>query len=281
MAKSKTRLFLKIFLGILLVLIIAVVALLLFIDPIAKGAIVKGVPMVLGDDIKASVEHLHIGVFSGRLEVRDLVIGNPEGFSKEYAFKLGDVIADIEPGTILKDKMHIEHLRLKDIDVVFEKGLLSGSNLNEILSRLEKKEKEEQEEKKEKKEKRFQFDKIEIENVGVTLLIAGVEQRIAISIDPMENLGADDEGITATDLTYDILGAIIKKALALDAVKDTLNAVGDAVGDTVSTAANAVGDTLNTTANSVGDTLNNAADSVGNAFNGIFGGGDKKDNKGN
>lgn len=271
MAKSKKRLILKIFLGILLTLVILFVVLLLFINPIAKTAIVKGVPMVLGDDITASVEDFDLSIFKGRLEIKDLVIGNPEGYSKEHAFNLGHIVADLEPGSIMKDKIHIEHLRLADIDVVFEKGLVTRSNLDEILSRLEKKEKEEEEEKEEKKEKAektFQFDKIEIENVGVTLVIAGVEQRIAVSIDPMENLGVE-EGITATDLAYDILGAIIKKALALDAVQDALGAVGTAVSETASSIGTAVSETAATTVDSV-------VDAGKGLVNGIFGGGDKK-----
>ena len=272
MSKKKTGLIAKIILGILIVLVILVVAGILFIDNVAKTAVVKGVPLILGDDITASVNHLHIEPLNLRVEVGDLIIGNPDGYSEDgYAFKLGDIIADVDGGTITNDKIRIEHLRLKDIDVVYERGLTS-SNLDEILSRLEKKEKEEKaekqkEEKKESKEKTFQFDKIEIENVGVSLKIKGLPGKapIAVSMDPLENLGAEGEGITALDLTYEILGAIIKKAVALDAISDALSSVGDAATALGSATAEAASETANAAVEASKNAASNAANAAANA----------------
>jgi len=285
MSKKKSSLLVKLILGILIVLVILIVAGILFIDNVAKTAVVKGVPLVLGDDITASVNRLHIEPLNVRMEVGDLIIGNPEGYSQDgYAFKLGEVIADIDGSTITNDKIRIEHLRLKDIDVVYERGLTS-SNLDEILGRLEKKEKEEKEEKdkekKESKEKTFQFDKIEIDNVGVSLKIKGLPGKapIAVSIDPLENLGAEGEGLTALDLTYEILGAIIKKALALDAISDALSSVGDAATALGSAAAAVATDTANAAVDAAVDAASDAAsgavDAATGAIKGLFGG--KKD----
>lgn len=297
MSKKKSHLLFKIILGILIVLVILVVAGILFIDNIAKTAVVNGVPMVLGDDITASVARLHIEPFNGRVEVDNLVIGNPKGYSEDgYAFKLGEVIADADLGTVTKDKIRVEHLRLKDINVIYERGLTT-SNLEEILGRLEKKEKEEKaeeqkEEKTESKETRLQFDKIEIENVGVTLKIKGLPGKapIAVSMDPLENLGAEGEGITPLDLTYEILGAIIKKAIALDAVSDALSSVGDAanaLGAATAEAANeaanaaveagknAVNDAASAATNAAAGAVNDAANAASGALRGLFGG--KKD----
>ena len=270
MAKSKSGLIVKIIFVILIVLVILVVAGLFFIDNVAKTAVVNGVPMVLGDDITASVTRRHIEPFNGRIEIDNMIIGNPDGYSKDgYAFKLGDVIADADLGSVTKDKIHIEHLRLKDINVVYERGLTS-SNLDEILGRLEKKEKEEKEEKeeqKESKEKTFQFDRIEIENVGVTLKIKGLPGKapIAVSMDPLENLGAEGEGITALDLTYEILGAIIKKAIALDAVSDALSSVGDAATALGSATAEAASETANAAVEASKNAASNAANAAANA----------------
>jgi len=278
MSKKKSSLIAKIILGILIVLVILVVAGILFIDIVAKTAVVKGVPLVLGDDISASVNHLHIEPLNLRMEIGDLIIGNPKGYSEDgHAFKLGEVIADIDGNTVTKDKIRVEHLRLKDIEVVYERGLLS-SNLDEILSRLEKKEKEEKEEKpkeekKESKEKTFQIDKIEIENVGVSLKIKGLAGKapIAVSMDPLENLGAEGEGITALDLTYEILGAIIKKAIALDAVSDALSSVGDAATSLGSATAEAASETANAAVeaskNAAANAANAATDAATNVTN--------------
>ena len=307
MSKKKSGLLFKIIAIVLIVLVVLIVAGILFIDNIAKTAVVNGVPMILGDDITASVNRLHIEPFNGRVEVEDLIIGNPKGYSEDgYAFKLGEVIADADLGTVTEDKIRVEHLRLKDINVVYERGLTS-SNLDEILGRLEKKEKEEKEaekeEKTETKEKRLQFDKIEIENVGVTLKIKGlpVKAPIAVSMDPLENLGVEGEGLTPLDLTYEILGAIIKKAIALDAVSDALSSVGDAatalgsataavatdaanaaveasknaVNDAANAATNAAAGAVNDATNAAAGAVNDAANAATGALRGLFGG--KKD----
>ena len=303
LTKKVKRLIIKLAIIIVLVLVIVIAGAILFIDHIAKTAVVKGVPMVLGNDITASVDRLHIEPFNGRVEIDDLIIGNPEGYSKDgHAFKLGEVIADVNLGTVTKDKIHIEHLRLKDIDVCYERGLAS-SNLDEILRRLEKKEEEEKEqpkeEKKESKEKTFQVDKLEIENVGVTIKIKGLPAKapIHVSMDPLENLGTDEEGITATDLAYEILGKIIKKAVALDAVSDALSAAGESVTNAISGAADAAKDAGNSIAAGVNDTTKSISDAatetgknisqgvsdagknisqgVGNAIGGLLGGGKK------
>ena len=298
MSKKKSHLLLKIVFCILIVLVILVVAGILFIDSIAKTAVVNGVPIVLGDDITASVARLHIEPFNGRVEINDLIIGNPKGYSEDgYAFKLGEVIADADLGTVTKDKIRVEHLRLKDINVIYERGLTT-SNLEEILGRLEKKEKEEKaeeqkEDKTESKETRLQFDKIEIENVGVTLKIKGLPGKapIAVSMDPLENLGAEGEGLTPLDLTYEILGAIIKKAIALDAVSDALSSVGNtaaAMGNAAADAAtnaanaavdagkNAVNDAASAATNAAAGAVNDAANAASGALRGLFGG--RKDN---
>ena len=89
MSKKKSGLLVKIILGILIVLVVLVVAGILFIDNVAKTAVVKGVPLILGNDITASVNHLHIEPLNLRVEVGDLIIGNPEGYSQDGYAQIG------------------------------------------------------------------------------------------------------------------------------------------------------------------------------------------------
>ena len=136
MAKSKTGLFIKIILGIIIVLVVLVALCLIFIDPIAKNALEKGAPMVLGTNV--SVQRIHIEPFNGRVEIKNLIIDNPEGsYSSEYAIKLGDIIADVDLATVTKHKIHIEEMFLKDVNVVYETNVIN-SNLQEILDNVKK-----------------------------------------------------------------------------------------------------------------------------------------------
>ena len=277
MAKSKSGLIFKIILGILVVLIILVVAVLIFIDPLAKNALEKGAPLVLGTNV--SVERIHIEPLNARVEITNLIVDNPgESYSSEYAIKLGDIIADVDINTVLNHKIRIEEMFLKDVDIVYETNVIN-SNLQEILDNVkkldtaEKKEHQEEEAKgEEDKEKTLQVDIIELSSVGVTVQAKGAAAGlpIKVTIDPMTNLGTDEEGITPVGLTLRILGAIVTTAIktAGGSVGDAAAAIGDATSAAVAGATSAA---VDASKNAVNDATNAAAD----AIKGLFGG--KKD----
>ncbi len=273
MAKSKSGLIVKIILGILIVLVILLVAGLFFIDSLAKNALEKGAPLVLGTNV--SVERIHIEPFNARVEITNLIVDNPQGtYSSEYAIKLGDIVADIDINTVLKHKIRIEEMFLKDVNIIYETNVIN-SNLQEILDNVkkldtaEKKEQQEEEAKgEEDKEKTLQVDLIELSSVGVTVQAKGAAAGlpIKVTIDPMTNLGTDEEGITPVGLTLRILGAIVTTAIktAGGSVGDAAAAVGDATSAAV----------VGATAAAV-DAANNAVNDAAGAIKGLFGG--KKD----
>ncbi|MBR2964581.1 MAG: hypothetical protein IKC53_10295 [Lentisphaeria bacterium] len=277
MAKSKSGLIFKIILIVLVVLIALVVAALVFIDTIAKNALEKGAPLVLGTNV--SVERIHIAPFQGRVEITNLIVDNPKGtYSSPYAIKLGDIIADVDISTVTNRKIRIEEMFLKEVDVVYETNVIN-SNLQEILDNVkkfdtaEKKEHQEEEAKGEKDEdKTLQVDIIELSNVGVTVQAKGAATGlpIKVSIDPMTNLGTDEEGITPVGLTLRILGAIVTTAIktAGGSVGDAAAAISDATSAAVAGATSAA---VDASKNAVNDATNAAAD----AIKGLFGG--KKD----
>lgn len=278
MAKSKTGLLVKIILGILIVLVVLAVVVILLVDPIAKNVLEKGAPLILGTNV--SVERIHIEPFNGRVEIRNLIVDNPkDSYSSDYAIKLGDIIADIDLATVTKDKIRIEDMFLREVDVVYETNVIN-SNLQDILDNVkkldtaEKEEKKEEEEegKKEAKEKTLQVDRIELDNVGVTVQAKGAAAGlpIKVSMDPMTNLGADEEGITPVGLTLRILGAIVTTAIktAGGSVSDAAAAIGDATSAAVVGATAAAVDAAN-------NAVNDAANAASGALKGLFGG--KKD----
>ena len=276
MAKSKTGLIFKIILGILIVLIALVVVVIILIDPIAKNALEKGAPLVLGTNV--SVERIHIEPLNGRVEITNLIVDNPgESYSSEYAIKLGDIIADIDLNTVTKDKIRIEEMFLKDVNVVYETNVIN-SNLQDILDNVkkldtaEKSEKKEDKTDKESKEKTLQVDLIELSSVGVTVQAKGAAAGlpIKVTIDPLTNLGTDEEGITPVGLTLRILGAIVTTAIktAGGSVGDAAAAISDAATDAVAGATSAAVDAGK-------EAVGGAVDAASGALKGLFGG--KKD----
>ena len=278
MAKSKTGLIFKIFLGILIVLIALAVVVILLIDPIAKNVLEKGAPLVLGTNV--SVERIHIEPFKLRVEITDLVIDNPsESYSSDYAIKLGDIVADVELATVTKDKIRIKEMTLQDVDVVYETYVIS-SNLQDILDNVkkldtaEKKEKAEEKKEggKEEKEKTLQVDLIELDNVGVTVQAKGAAAGlpIKVSIDPMGPLGEGEEGITPIGLSLRILGAIVTTA-----IKSAGGSVGDAAAVISDAATDAVAGATGAAVEAANSVVNDATNAASDALKGLFGG--KKD----
>ena len=270
MSKKKTGLILKIVLCILILLVVLCAVVIILIDPIAKNALEKGAPLVLGTNV--SVERIHIAPFKGRVEITNLIIDNPsESYSSDYAIKLGDIVADVDISTVLKDKIRIEELFLKEVDVVYETNVLN-SNLQDILDNVKKLDSKEKEEKmeekdegKEEKEKTLQVDIIELSNVGITVQAKGAAAGLPIhvSIDPMGPLGEGEEGITPVGLTLRILGAIVTTAI---------KSAGGSVGE----AASAIGDATAAAAAGAGaaavDAASGAVDAAAGAIKGLFGG---------
>ena len=294
MSKKKSSLLVKIVLAVVVLIVVLLVVGILLIDPIAKNALEKGAPLVLGTNV--SVERIHIEPFNGRVEITNLVIDNPkESYSSEYAIKLGDIVADINLATVTKKKIHIEEMRMKEVNVNYETNVIN-SNLQDILDNVkkldtaEKKEKAEEPEK-EAKEKTLQVDVIELSRVGVTIQAKGVAAGlpISVSIDPLTNLGTDEDGITPVGLTLRILGAIVTTAIktaggsvteaavaigdaTADAVAGAASAATDAVTDATNAATGAVNDAVSGATNAAAGAVNDAANAATGAIRGLFGG---------
>ena len=288
MSKKKSGLLVKIILAIVAIVVVLLVVGILLIDPIAKNALEKGAPLVLGTNV--SVQRIHIEPFNGRVEITNLIIDNPkESYSSEYAIKLGDIVTDVDLATVTKKKIHIEEMRMKEVNVNYETNVIS-SNLQDILDNVkkldssEKSEKTEDKPEKEAEEKTLQVDVIELDNVGVSVLAKGAKAGLPIhvTIDPMGPLGEDEEGITPVGLTMRILGAIVTTAIkaAGGSVTDAAATVGNAAADAavgvassaVDTATTVANDAVNTVTNSAGEAINSAANSAAGAIRGLFGG---------
>ena len=287
MSKKKTSLLVKIILAVVVLIVVLLVVGLLLIDPIAKNALEKGAPLVLGTNV--SVQRIHIEPFNGRVEITNLIIDNPkESYSSEYAIKLGDIVTDINLATVTKKKIHIEEMRMKEVNVNYETNVIT-SNLQDILDNVKKLDSSEKSEKAEKPEegaeaKTLQVDVIELDNVGVSVIAKGAKSGLPIhvTIDPMGPLGEDEEGITPVGLTMRILGAIVTTAIkaAGGSVTDAAATVGNAAADAavgvassaVDTATNVANDAVSTVTNSANEAINSAANSAAGAIRGLFGG---------
>jgi ABC-type antimicrobial peptide transport system permease subunit len=205
-------------------LVIAVVAVKLYLD----GAIKSGVEMVGSKltRVEVKLEKVHLSLLSGSGEINGLVVGNPEGYKTTNAISVGSATLSLQPGSLLSDKIVIRKIEVIAPEITLVGGL-SGNNLSKILANLNettgghgtRAAAEPATDKAEKKaNQKLQVDDFLISGakVHVDVNVPSVGERSsAVAIDDIHltNLGTGPDGITSAELTKLILAEIEKEAV--------------------------------------------------------------------
>ena len=126
-------------LAFFLVLAIAGIALIYFfgssfISKQIKVGVEKFGPQVTQTPVQ--LDNVSLSILSGNGTLEGLYISNPDGFKSEHIFALGKIDVDIDPGSILSDKIIINHIHISQAEISYEKTLTS-SNVKKILKNIE------------------------------------------------------------------------------------------------------------------------------------------------
>jgi hypothetical protein len=92
------RIGLKVLAVLVVVLVVLVIGLILFLGPIIKTAAEKLGPKVLG--VPVQVEKVSVSVFGGSFGLKGVRVGNPEGYSQDPAFALGELRVAVALGSL-------------------------------------------------------------------------------------------------------------------------------------------------------------------------------------
>jgi uncharacterized protein involved in outer membrane biogenesis len=133
MKMSKKRSWLKILGTVVLVLVVLVIAFLLFLNSILKGAIEKVGSTVTKSDI--TIENLDLSLLKGELLLENFKVGNPEGYKTDEAFSLTKIFVSLEPSSLMSDTIRITEVQIIDPSLTFEAGL-GKTNLGTILDNV-------------------------------------------------------------------------------------------------------------------------------------------------
>ena len=93
---------------IVVLVVVAVLALPLWFGPVAKTAANAVVPGIVKTDFHMG--HIALNPYSGRFELGDTQLANPEGYSEKFAVTLGDIVFDCESLSLATDVIHIEEI---------------------------------------------------------------------------------------------------------------------------------------------------------------------------
>ena len=221
--------------GVLIVLLVLVIAgSLYFLGTIVKTGVEKAGPRVTKTDVKLSSAKL--SVFSGSGELKNFVIANPEGYKTPSAIQVGSVAVNVQPGSVMSDKVVVHSVKVLQPEITFE-GDLSGNNLSKLLDNIKSSSEQDKQatNKKEKSsEKKFQVDDFLITGAKVhlsTSLLGGRSGTVSVPEIHLTNLGQGTNGITAAQLAEKVFSVL--KEDALKAVTAEIGNLGKGATDLI------------------------------------------------
>ena len=103
---------------IVIVLIVALVVAVLSAGRIIKSSIQEIGGLVTKCDI--NIDDIDLSLLKGKLTIENLVVGNPEGFKTDSAFKLGKVYVDLVPSSLFKDRIIINDIQVIGPEITYE-----------------------------------------------------------------------------------------------------------------------------------------------------------------
>ena len=127
----------RLIIGIAALSIIAVIGIFVLYSSL-ETLITKAITTVGPEIILARVElkETVIDATSGKGSMHELLIGNPEGFKTESAFKVNEVRLELDTDSITSDTVVIKEIFIEAPEVTYELGG-SGSNIDAIQKNVD------------------------------------------------------------------------------------------------------------------------------------------------
>ena len=96
--------------GLLVFVVVALLTLPLWINPVATSLANALVPKYTGTAF--NLERVNLNPYTGKLLISGVKLANPEGYSEKDAFALGSLSADVEVSTLLSDTIHVREITI-------------------------------------------------------------------------------------------------------------------------------------------------------------------------
>lgn len=264
----------KVFFGLILVLVILLIAAFLCINSIVKQSINTAAPKLLG--VNTHVDMVNIKPFSGIIHFKNLTLANPEGYTQDKnLFAVNEFYVNINMASIFSDTIKIHKILINAPGCTYE--VKNGtSNIDALIAKLNKGKPAQQEKKTEtqapqqpqekKAGKKVIIDEISVNDTKLaysSAVTAGQFLTIPIVSITLKDIGKKNGGETFGDALTQIMNALLKS------VTSAISGLGDLVGSTAKGAADAAkasSDALNSGVKDTTKAVNSALDEVGGLF---------------
>ncbi len=208
----------KVVIILVLMIILGIVGIALGIDSLVETGIEEGGSYAFG--VETNIRSVDLGLTSGKCELTDFKIANPDGFTTDQFFLLRTGVLDIKPKAIFDNKIVVESLIIDGVRLNLEQIDKKG-NFTEIMNHVNQIDFGESSE----SNQTILIKKVVISDVEVTttLTLMGKERfNKAFKLDnfTINNLGGDD-GAPIAVIVSDLVKKVVSKALTSD--KNQLN----------------------------------------------------------
>ena len=150
--------------GLLLFVIVALLTLPLWINPVGTSLANALVPSYTGTAF--NLERLNLNPYTGKLLVSGLKLANPEGYAEKDAFSLGLLSVDVEVSSLLSSTIHVRDITISSPYASYVFDAAGSNNFDRIIAEVNKKlGPKEKKEKEEPGKTKVVIDKVTIKDV--------------------------------------------------------------------------------------------------------------------
>lgn len=225
----------KILLGLCGLFAIVVILVVLLGSRVLDSAVREGVTNYGPRFTQTPVElgHVAISPWDGEGSLRDLVIGNPEGFEGAYAVRLPEAAIAIDVSTLLSETIVIRHLSIKRPQIHLETNN-ETLNLRRIQQNIERSvgadEPDTSEPGSGEPGKKFVVREFVLE--GGRILMEEVGADVSIPTVRLENIGTAEGGISARQVLQQILETVLRQGYSVlgDQAAALIDSPGEGLG---------------------------------------------------
>jgi uncharacterized protein involved in outer membrane biogenesis len=228
-------------LGLLIVALGAYFAAAYFLGSIVKAGVNRVGPKVTQTSVELA--SATISPLDGKGVLGGLAVGNPAGWSPGRAFYVGEMRLAVQPKSLFGDVVVIDELTIDQPEITYETKIVS-SNLQDLLKNIQEfAGSGAKEDAASGPPKKFIVKKLRFTNGKAVVSAGGAAIPVALPEISLDNIGVNEGGVTATQLSVIVLRDVLAKVVAattdamasgklnLDQAKETAKQLEDAVKD--------------------------------------------------
>ena len=210
----------KVLVAFFILLLAAFVAAFLSLNFLVKKAVDTVGPRIMKVDVRLSTSN--ISPLSGSGSLLHLQISNPEGYKDPYALLFGGVQITTQRDSLFSNPIVVKQIAIRNPEINIE-GTPLGNNLTKLLANLNSSaQTSEAEEKNASPSDAKKFRKVTVREIlisGAKLHVhfsgtdQSLDQTLVLPDIVLHNVGSEDEGVTMTELSRQILTPLLNSAI--------------------------------------------------------------------